>query len=113
MESDEEDGHVTVWHGKRKCHIYECDGYWFHKDTCNLGTGQTYFKCREYKSHGCSARAKSFMHGPLERHLGFHNHPVNPHYAVYLAERKKLLEMCLKQDQKTSLRRMISDFKAQ
>lgn len=112
VDSDEEDGHITVWHGKRKCHIYQCEGYWFHKESFNIGTGVTFFKCREYRD-GCPARAKSNLHGPLERHLGFHNHPVNPAYAEYLGERRKLIELCLKQDRRTSKYHIIMDFKEQ
>ncbi len=48
--SDPEDGHVTVWHETRKCHLYPLKGYWFIKEKEYCATAETTFRCGEYRN---------------------------------------------------------------
>ncbi|KAK3929836.1 Zinc finger protein 621 [Frankliniella fusca] len=78
-------------------------------------SGETFFKCKEskkgtQKGYHCKARAKNYLGGPLERTMGHHNHPVNPHFTNFMQLRRELIHLLLQQSYRQSRLQIYKDF---
>lgn len=116
LSSDEES--TVVFQGQRKGRLYQMGNHYYHKEKSYPSRGKTYYKCAEYKTLQCSARAESFIGvAPvvLRPRPGYmeHTHEPNPHYGTYLDMRHEVIDLMLSQEIGTSQREVFLNYKAQ